>query len=164
MREGAHAQLIVQNLHLNKLNMALKGKENQASKKTDRSKLFPDGKGCHLTDEAFIRSLEIAQAARTEKAAAVAHRKATWQDRKVERESLAKEWEEIKATHTVAVEKWEAECKHLIATGTLRRALPKKPIRARKPQPVAPGSLVDGTVDVEDSESEGEGGSEDDRL
>ena len=58
MLESAHAQMVVQNMHLNKLQLALKGKENKVSKTTDRSKLFPQGKGHHIMDCAFVAALE----------------------------------------------------------------------------------------------------------
>ena len=41
--EGDCAQMVIQNLHLGKLQSTLCGKENK--KKTDQTRLFPDGKG-----------------------------------------------------------------------------------------------------------------------
>lgn len=55
-----NAQLVVQNLHLQKQNYALKGKEMKKEKK--RTKLFPEGKGCVVTDDAFMALVEEAEA------------------------------------------------------------------------------------------------------
>ena len=50
--EAAHAQLIVQDMFAVKLNEALNVKEKE--KEDDRTKLFLEGKGRHLTDKEFI--------------------------------------------------------------------------------------------------------------
>ena len=56
--EGDQAQMVVQDMHLGKLQSALYGKENK--KRDDRTKLFPEGKGRHLTNTEFIAQLEHA--------------------------------------------------------------------------------------------------------
>jgi hypothetical protein len=47
--EGAHAQLIVQGIYSAKQSQSLYARENM--KKTDRTMLFPEGKGRHLTEK-----------------------------------------------------------------------------------------------------------------
>ena len=56
--EGDQAQMVVQDMHLGKLQSALYGKENK--KRDDCTKLFPEGKGRHLTNTEFIAQLEHA--------------------------------------------------------------------------------------------------------
>jgi hypothetical protein len=55
IEQNRAAMLVVQHAHLIKLNQALQAKEK---KKTDRTKLFADGLGRHLTDAAFIEALK----------------------------------------------------------------------------------------------------------
>ena len=51
--EGANAQLIVQNLAMDKVSLTLY--EKKKKKKSDRTILFPGGKGCHLTNPELIQ-------------------------------------------------------------------------------------------------------------
>ena len=65
INEGAQAQLIVQDLTLRKLKESLFTKENK--QKNDRTKLFPQGKGRVLTDDAFTEEIKRMDDARTAK-------------------------------------------------------------------------------------------------
>ncbi|KAF8588768.1 hypothetical protein K439DRAFT_1613271 [Ramaria rubella] len=121
MLEGAHAQMVVQNLHLEKLQSALKGKESKASKKTDHTKLFPDGKGRHMTNIAFIETLEHAQTMQKEEAAMKGQRKAKRADAKAVKEALEACWQEMKKAHESAVESWKTECKKQTKEGVLKK-------------------------------------------
>lgn len=61
--EGQNAQLIIQNIGMERMNHSLHEKEK--GKKSDRTVLFPGGKGRHLTDPELIkqkRELEDAKA------------------------------------------------------------------------------------------------------
>ncbi|KAF8576616.1 hypothetical protein K439DRAFT_1280100, partial [Ramaria rubella] len=118
--EGVHAQMVVQNLHLDKINAALKGKENKAAKKTD---LFPQGLGCHMTDSSFVQALEEDNAMRDNAAVAKGQRESDCLQRKAEKEAIELE---LKAT---AVEEWKAEVKTLTAAGTRKKEFLKKPKR-----------------------------------
>ncbi|KAJ6583118.1 hypothetical protein DFH09DRAFT_1245942 [Mycena vulgaris] len=115
--QGQNAQLIVQNMAMGKLKQSLFEKEK--GKKSDRTVLFPGGKGQHLTSDEVIaqkRAMENAKA-------------------KEEKECLATEWKAMLAVHRVNVEKWEAQCLRLKAAGTRTKDLPKKPKRPLKPKP-----------------------------
>src|SRR5882672_4496531 len=110
MLENAHAQMVVQNMHLNKLQLALKGKETKATKKTDRSKLFPQGKGCHMTDLAFVTALEEEKELQMEAEAMRIQCKANHMDSKAEKKALEAQWMVMKTAHEAAVELWETHC------------------------------------------------------
>ena len=42
-------------------------------------------------------------------------------------------WQEMKAVHQKAVEKWEKKCCEHLSKGVKRKDLPKKPIKPKKP-------------------------------
>jgi hypothetical protein len=72
--EGTHAQMVIQKMYLDKLNVSLKGVE-----KTDQTKLFPDEKGWHLTNKTFIAVLEASKMAHEgEEAAKRSGRRGAW--------------------------------------------------------------------------------------
>ncbi|KAJ7466318.1 hypothetical protein FB451DRAFT_1040895, partial [Mycena latifolia] len=131
--EGQNAQLIVQNMAMGKMSRALFEKEK--GKKSDRSVLFPGGKGRHLTAPEVIaqkRELEnVKEWETTDKAAKKARRDA----KKVEREQIEVAWKEICVAHDAAVEKWAGRCLELKAGGVRAKDLPKKPKRPPKPKP-----------------------------
>ncbi|KIM87837.1 hypothetical protein PILCRDRAFT_62994, partial [Piloderma croceum F 1598] len=66
--KGANAQLIVQDIFSIKLNSALNIKENE--KADDCTKLFPGGKGQHLTGEDFIQQKALLTKEKEDKEAA----------------------------------------------------------------------------------------------
>jgi hypothetical protein len=65
--EGCNAQLIIQNLMLDKMNQSLRAKEKKKQK--GRTKLFPGGYGHHLTNEEFIAKQEADKRDRIEQLA-----------------------------------------------------------------------------------------------
>jgi hypothetical protein len=75
--EGVHAQMVLHNIYLDKLNVSLKGKEKKVAKKRNWLKLFLDRKGHHLTNEAFIVMLEKYKADREGEDATKSQRKET---------------------------------------------------------------------------------------
>ncbi|KAG6809803.1 hypothetical protein H0H92_014685 [Tricholoma furcatifolium] len=116
--EGAHAQLVVQNLHLQKLNGALHKKETR--KKNDRALLL-DEKAQVLSSDEFLAQLTH-QVERQEEEAAQRARNA--ETRASKREVIAhveEEWMRIKEAHAANVSAWETECQKLGLEG-----VPKK--------------------------------------
>ena len=99
-------------MHLGKLQSAFHGKENK--KRDDCNKLFPEGKGQHLTNTEFIAQLEHAQ--KTKENAEVA--KEGWKVAKAaKRAAVATEkqaWMKVCHKHIQAVVAWEAEKAQLI--------------------------------------------------
>ncbi|KAK6971391.1 hypothetical protein R3P38DRAFT_3609164 [Favolaschia claudopus] len=130
---GQNAQLIVQNMTMNKLQKSLYEKEK--GKKKDRILMFPGGKGRHLTaDEVIEQKLALDQAKETEEAEKVA-KKTRKEAKKVERAEIEEKWKEMLVVHAAAVEAWEWECVRLREAGTRAKDLPKKPRRPLKPKP-----------------------------
>ncbi|KAF8156974.1 hypothetical protein B0H34DRAFT_634206, partial [Crassisporium funariophilum] len=127
--EGAHAQLVVQNLHLGKTMQALNKRENK--KKNDRSLLF-NGKAQVLSSDEFTAQV-LAQTSRREEEAATRKKNAEARvAKKSAQDTIENEWKRIKANHEKDVEAWQLECQRLTDAGVLKRNWPKKPVRARK--------------------------------
>ncbi|KAF8529337.1 hypothetical protein JB92DRAFT_2616320, partial [Gautieria morchelliformis] len=131
VREGiiksAHAQLIIQNLHVTKLQQALETKEKK--KKTDRTKLFPKGNGRHLTAEEFIQELEEAEQERLEKTNRRTQRKEDLAVKRAVKEAVEIQWKEICAKHEQALLMWEHTCADLTAQKVPQKNHPKRPVR-----------------------------------
>ena len=130
--EHANAQLVVQNAHLNKLNQVLHTKENK--KKSDRTVLFAEGFGRHLTNDESIAIIQGQKERREKEAEELEQRRVARVDRKAARAALEEEWKEIVRKHTEAVLGWNSECEKLWADGVRAKDLPKKPKRAPKPK------------------------------
>ena len=89
MEECTSAQLVLQNAHLNKLNQVLHTCENK--KQSDRTILFAQGYGRHLTNEESIE-LERGQKERREREATeLEQRRVTRDDRKAAKAALEAE-------------------------------------------------------------------------
>ena len=131
MLEGAHAQLVVQNLSLQKLNQALFNKENR--KTNDRALLF-DGRAQVLSSDSFTAKISDAAQKRDAEVSKRAENAQTRASRRQAMEELEEEWGRIKAEHEEAVRAWSAICDGLRAKGVPKKEWPKKPIRARKPK------------------------------
>lgn len=138
MLEGAHAQLIVQNLSLQKLNQALFNKENR--KTNDRALLF-DGRAQVLSSDTFTAKISDAAQKRDAETAKRAENAQMRVARKQAMDALEEEWGHIKAEHEEAVRAWSVICDGLKAKGVAKKEWPKKPIRARKPK--APAALIE---------------------
>ena len=130
--ERANAQLVVQNAHLNKLNQVLHTKKNK--KKSDRTVLFAEGFGRHLTNDESIALVQGQKERREKEAEELEQRRVARVDRKAARAALEEEWKEIVRKHTEAVLEWNSECEKLRADGVRAKDLPKKPKRAPKPK------------------------------
>ncbi|KAF8532455.1 hypothetical protein JB92DRAFT_2688750, partial [Gautieria morchelliformis] len=154
--EGTHAQLVIQNLHLSKLQQVLQTKENK--KKTDRTKLFPQGKGRHLTAETFIQALEMAEKVKKDGVREKEQRKEQRVANKEAKAAAEAEWKSICERHELAVKEWQVRCEELTAQDCPKKDFPKKPIRPLKPKPIPAASrsaaVLESDIDSSDSELE----------
>ncbi|KAK6988412.1 hypothetical protein R3P38DRAFT_3332069 [Favolaschia claudopus] len=148
---GQNAQLIVQNMTMNKLQKALHEKEK--GKKSDRTLMFPGGKGRHLTaDEVIVQKLALEEAKKKEEVDKAA-KKTRREARKAEKAEIEEKWKGMLAAHAAAVEAWKERCARLREAGTRAKDLPKKPKRPLKPKPKP-------AEDVSDSDGDESGGDE----
>ena len=102
--EATQAQLVIQDIHLGKMNETLQVKEKV--KDDDCSKLFPQGRGQLLTGDDFHEERVNADTEKRKKEAARALRKESKATQKVRNEAVAKLWKEWNDTHKKAVAKW----------------------------------------------------------
>ena len=130
--EGAHAQLVVQDLYLGRLNDSLNVHEKK--KATDRTRIFPDGQGRLLTSDQFQEELAKAAETTQAKAAAQEKAKAKRQAKKAIQQAVDDLWKSRAEEHKQALQAWEAECAELRAAGILKKNLPKRPVRMTKAQ------------------------------
>jgi hypothetical protein len=147
---GAHAQLVVQNLHLRKLNVALN--TNEGEKKNERTILF-EGKGQPelLTSDTFFQKVED-QKARKETAAAKKISNAVSRSaRKEAQAKLEEEWARLKKNHE-ASNAWKLTCDALKEQRIPKKNWPKAPTRPKKPE--LPSSQTDGEDDEPDEGDE----------
>ncbi|PPR01047.1 hypothetical protein CVT26_015689, partial [Gymnopilus dilepis] len=147
--EGAHAQLVLQNLHLQKANQALNKQENK--KKNDRALLFA-GRAQVLTSQEFRAKVAEQNAAREAAAAEKAKKADARLAKKNAMVLIEEEWARIKHDHEQAVKAWEIECQKLKDENVPKRSWPPKPRRARKPK--LPTSFDVGEDDDDDVEDD----------
>ncbi|THU83856.1 hypothetical protein K435DRAFT_688765 [Dendrothele bispora CBS 962.96] len=156
--EGQNAQLIVQNMGMEKLNFVLHDKENGKNK--ERTLLFPGGKGHHLTSDEFIsqkRAMEEDKKREIEEKVARATGRAA---RKVQKARIELAWRRIQREHAEEVERHKEECQALKNAGTKTKDLPKGPGRCRLKSSVTEDDyresdgLVSSILDVEELEKD----------
>lgn len=155
--EGQNAQLIVQNMGMEQMNESLHAKEN--TKKTDRTVLFPGGKGRHLTGSEFRALKKKQEEAKIAQKSRMESRKADRWKKRVEKVKVELAWKRIQQEHAKSVEDWKGECQQLRNGGSRIKDLPKGPGRCRLKSTVTLDDYreSDGVVeDVEDDESGGE--------
>ncbi|KAH6904828.1 hypothetical protein BKA70DRAFT_1108807 [Coprinopsis sp. MPI-PUGE-AT-0042] len=128
--EGAHAQLVVQDMILNKQNQTLEAKGKK--KNDDRTILFPGGYGRCLTSDEFT-ALVDAQAAALDKKAEEKRKRAELRQQKRSRKDLVdSRWREAQEKYKDLKAKHEEQCRALLAAGTRKRDLPPGPERVYK--------------------------------
>lgn len=132
MEERTAAQLILQDAHLNKLNQVLHTRENK--KKSERTILFAEGYGRHLTSEESIGLVRDQKERKEKEAEELEQRRVAQVDRKAAKAALQEEWKEIMKKHNEVVERWVGECNRLWAEGVRAKDLPKKPKHPLKPK------------------------------
>ena len=144
--EGQGAQLIIQNMGMEQMNLTLHVKEK--AKQTDRTVLFPGGKGWHLTDPELIVEKRKLEKERKEKELAKEKRKAAKVNKKASKQQLEEHWKEVCRMHDEAVAAWEVKCLSLRGVGTVVKDLLKKPKWVLK------ASLVEKEAEEESKEEE----------
>ena len=153
MLEGSHAQLVVQDLTLQKMHQALFNRENRT--KNDRSLLF-NGKAQVLSSDEFTTKIQVAHRRCKDKALKRAENAQKRESRKQVQSQIEEEWKVIKAEHEKAVEEHLAQCETLKNQGIPKKNWPKKPVQPLKPKVPALLQMAEGSGNDED-EAEGNG-------
>ncbi|KAF8160510.1 hypothetical protein BJ912DRAFT_891218 [Pholiota molesta] len=150
--EGANATMVVQNMHLRKLNGALYGKEND--KVSNRTLIIDASKGQVFSSDEIRNGLSAQE---EKKRALDAEKKSKVERRAAKKEAQAKledEWKRIKIQHDERVRVWKLTCENLAAEGIAKKNWPKGPIRPRKPKLPANLEVVGDEEDGGDDEEE----------
>ena len=150
--EGSHAQLVLQNLTLQKTHQAY-NKENRS--KNDRTLLF-DGKAQVLSSDDFTAKVSNAAERREAEITRRAENAQRRQSRKEIQAQLEEEWKQIKMAHETAIEEWSAQCQNLKDQGIPKKNWPNEPTRPRKPKPPVFDQAA-GDSGNEDDGAEGDG-------
>jgi hypothetical protein len=119
--------MVVQHIHLRKLNRALHGKETY---KVSTRSLVIDSSKCQVYSGNDIRDSIYAQEER--KKAKAAEKKSKAEARAAKKEARARmeeEWMRIKSDHDDAVKSWKLTCERLASEGVPKRNWPKGPVR-----------------------------------
>ena len=149
--EGSSATMVVQNLHLCKLNGTLYGQETE--KISRRTLIIDSSKGQVYSNDAIHEGI-FAQEER--KKALAAEKRSRADGRAAKKEAQAKleeEWKRIKIIHDEAIKIWKVDCDRLASEGVPKKNWPKGPTRPRKPKLPATLEVID-EDDVEDDEDE----------
>ena len=154
IQERITAQLVIQHAHLTKLNQALHAKENK--KTNDRTILFAEGFGRHLTSEESISLVEGQKERKEKEAAEKMQRLEGREARKAAKATAEAEWVQIVTAHEQAVKDWVAECEKLRAQKVRVKDLPPKPKRPPKPKPVTEVIPDEGSEAEDEDEEEAE--------
>ncbi|KDQ18408.1 hypothetical protein BOTBODRAFT_171254 [Botryobasidium botryosum FD-172 SS1] len=98
--EGSHAQLVVQNFYIIKLNKAL---HSSKQRKDDCTRLFPDGKGRHLTASSFRSLKRRLEKRRSDRLAAQRVGAIYREEKRAEKEEAEAAWRVICEKHREAI-------------------------------------------------------------
>ena len=151
INKGANAQLTIMNLTNIKLNQSLHAKETR--KKTDRTVMYPGGKGRHLTAVEVIEQKRKLEKEREQEEMEREQRKAARGNRRAEKERLESEWKAMMEHYAHQVVQWEETCRRLREQHVMVKDLPKKPKRPLKPK----AKEVDEGDVLGDEEDDGDG-------
>ncbi|KAF8523965.1 hypothetical protein BU17DRAFT_74883 [Hysterangium stoloniferum] len=132
--EGQNAQLVIQNIGMERMNHTLHEKEK--GKKSDRTILFPGGKGRHLTDVELIKQKQELEDTKAQEEAEKERKRVAKEDQRVEKANLEERWKAM-------LEEYEHTVKDL----------PKKPKHPTKPKLMEPEDDDEGQDDVDDNGS-----------
>jgi len=143
--EQQNAQLIIQNMGIEKVHATLFEKEK--GKQTDQTVLFLEGKSWHLTIEEAIQERQRLADEKKAKEATKERQKTAKNNKKERWERLEAWWKEVCEEYDQAVAAWEIQQAKLHVEGIRVAALPKKPKRPLK-------SMVAKLHNVEDEEDE----------
>lgn len=151
--EGAHASMVVQNLHLRKLNGALHGRERE--RESNRSLVIDSSKGQVFSSSDVFNGLKDQQEKKELAANAKQSRKEAREARKAGKARVEAEWEKAKIEYENAKAEWKRTCESLHACNVPKKEFPKPPTRRLKKDIEA--ELLGGESDdeeVEDNEDE----------
>jgi hypothetical protein len=151
--EEANATMVFQNMGPKKMNEALYQQEEKAA--TDRAKLFK-GKAQCLSSDNFYVAVVAVNAGKKAKEAGKELKRVERQQKKEQRDTIEREWADMKKKHVDDLEAWVTECSKLLALGTKKKDLPVKLKLSKKPKPPV--------VDEEESEEEEEGNEDGDGM
>ncbi|KAJ2923329.1 hypothetical protein H1R20_g13762, partial [Candolleomyces eurysporus] len=149
--EGAHATMVVQNLHLMKLNGALHGKEKERT--SNRTLVIDSSKGQVYSTTEVLEGLRLAA---TKKQDEAEQKRLRADARAAKRDAQAKvdgEWARIKDQHEKNTADWKVACENCQRDGIPRKEWPNKPTRPRKPTLPANFAAVGDDEDVEGEEN-----------
>ena len=155
--QGAHAQLVVQNLHLQKLNVALNA--NEGKKKKNECAILFEGKGQLFTSDNFFQKVEDQKAKKEAAAAKKISNAASWVARKEAQAKLDAEWARLKKNHKEASNAWKLTCDALKEQQIPKKSWPKAPTHPKKPK--LPSSHANGKDDEPDEAEEENNGDDD---
>jgi hypothetical protein len=121
--------------------------------------LFIDGNGRHLTDREWIATIEREKATKADEAAAKLRRADVREGKKAAKAALKEEWNMMLEAHQKELQEWNTKCEALTAQNVLKKNLPKRPLRPKKPRlmvPTSPECDPDhGRSDSDSSDSDG---------
>lgn len=140
--------MVVQNLHLTKLNGALHSKEKQRA--SNRTLVIDSSKGQVFSSTEILEGLRNQELRKEEEAA---QKKVRANARATKKEGLARmevEWLKIKAQNDKNTDEWKLTCENLQNEGIPKKHWPKPPTRQRKP------TLPDILAAMVDEDDEGE--------
>lgn len=154
--EGQSAQMVIQAMGMEKMNRTLHEKEK--GKSSEKTILFPGGKGRHLTSDEVITKKRELENAKADKAAASKRRRLDQAQRKVDNkareDAIEAAWSQAQQDHTEALKRWEEECAELKSQGMWVKDLPKRPGRVFKKDVVAAINAEDTSDRDEELESD----------
>ena len=148
INEGQNAQLIIQNMAMEAMVRTLHEKEKP--KQTERSALFPDGNGRHLTAPEFVELKRKQEDDKKKEEEAKKKRKEARVNKKALKEQFNERWKAEKAAHEMGVKEWQEECNRLQRGGTLVKDLPKRPPRKTRAELEKEMGLGDESDDEDD--------------
>ncbi|KAF9221248.1 hypothetical protein BS17DRAFT_845374 [Gyrodon lividus] len=100
----------------------------------DCTRLFPEGKGRHLTNDGFIKELERSKQEKKEGQVNKVKPKEERAKMQSVKAVIESQWQGTLAKHKEAVEKWEMECEGFVARREMKKNWPKRPMRPLKPK------------------------------
>ncbi|KAF8522949.1 hypothetical protein BU17DRAFT_75097 [Hysterangium stoloniferum] len=117
--------------------------EKEKGKKSDRTILFPGGKGRHLTDVELIKQKRELEDTKAQEEA----------EKERKRANLEECWKAMLEEYEHTITEWTTGCQTLRAAGVKVKDLPKKPKRPTKPKLTELGDNDEGQDDVDDDGS-----------
>ncbi|KAG6818371.1 hypothetical protein H0H93_005504 [Arthromyces matolae] len=148
--EAQNAQLIIQNMGMEKMNATLHAKTKE--KESERTVLFPGGKGQHLTDGKMIQKKRQLEEDKRQEELAKEERRNAKENHRAEKELLDEQWKQLLERYAETVVLWEMECQRLRKAGTRVKDLSKKPKRPLKPKLIQTGGENGGDEDDKDED------------